>query len=397
MRKANMRPMAGRGVRVVALLVAACALLAACSSTPASTTLPRLASAPGVTPTSVLVASEVPSGYAAEVSGMRAVLARRNADGGILGRRVSLLVRDDQADPATAATLASYLDTTVGAFALVGDAPNQVVSAISSAGHQSGIIQLFPLAPAYGPNTLNLVAPYPTQYDEIVQALTSLGLLAGRVAVVAPLGTSTSALSAPVAHLASGVEILTWDASLDVAGLGQLAHGVPDLVIVLGPPPVAVAVMRQLGVDHESPVVVVAENSVSRTTLAREVGGAASHRLLRFASVLPPSLLDPAWRRVAAELRTASLLGWDGTVSMLLATEVIGRVGINPTRRQVLTDADAGRLRLVAPELGAWTPSGGFDGGVLIGGAHPVYVSDMVVQTRLPTLPPPPRDLLKGK
>jgi hypothetical protein len=388
--------MARGGVRVAALLVASCVLLAACSSTTASTTLTRLASAPGVTPTSVLLASEVPTGARSEVAAMRAVLAEVNSHGGILGRRVALLARDDQSDPATAAALTSDLDTTVGAFALVGDAPSQVVTPISIEAHASGIIQLFPLESALGPNTLNLVPPYVTQYDEIVQALTSLGLMAGRIAVVAPAGTPQSALATPIARLASGVEVLDWTPELVVSGRGQLAHEVPDLVVVLGPPPVALTVMRQLGADHESPIVVVAENSLGRAALSREAGAAQPRRLLRFASILPPSVLGATWQHVAARLAGGSLLGWDGAVSMMLATETIAAVGVNPTRREVLTDAEAGKLRLVAPELGAWTPSGGFEGGVLLGGTHPVYVSGQVVEPTPPTFPAPPRDLLRG-
>lgn len=374
-------------------------VLASCGSRTTSLTTP-LASAPGITASSVLFASEVDTDgvsrqYAAdEVAGIRAVLRLFDEHHGIYGRQLSVVVKDDAGQTAIAADETRYLSMTVGAFALIGDSPSSVLNPISAQASNSGILQLYPIGQATGANTVNAVPPVTTSASNLGTLLNYLDLANGTIAVLSPTGIPTIARDLGVK---TTPEQLTYTTSGQLQGLTQLTTTVPDLVLSFAPASVTIKLLAELSSLNEAPTVIAVEDSTSRQRL--HAGAPTFHGdLLRLGTWVPQGALDQAWSGYLSKvdhllgpkvpLNSATL---NGIYSATMSVELLRSVGLNPSRRAILTSLAQHRFSPVIPALGPWSATSGFQGGVLTGTAHPVYVDGTRVTLTPPSLASPPR------
>ncbi|WP_298383539.1 ABC transporter substrate-binding protein [Ferrimicrobium sp.] len=373
--------------------------MASCGTTTTSHATP-IASAPGVTTSSVLFASEVNTAtpshrYAIdEVAGMRAVLRLFDRHHGVFGRQLSLVVKDDAGQSAIAADETSYLGNTVGAFALIGDSPSTVAPAVSAqASSAGGILQLFPVGAATGPNTVNTAPSVTTVALDLGAALRSLDLANGTIGVLASgtvpkIATDLGVTTTPVQ--------LTYTSSGQLQGASQLTSRVPDLIVSFAPRVVTAKLLTELGRLNEAPTVIAVSDTVSRATLRAEAP-TFHGTLLRFGTWVPLGALNRAWSRYLGAvdqflapkvpMNSATL---DGIYAATMSVELLRSVGINPSRRAILTNLARDRFVPLAPAIGPWTATSGFQGGVLTGTAHPWYVSGFKVNATPPHLPAPP-------
>ncbi|EME19405.1 ABC transporter substrate-binding protein [Rhodococcus triatomae] len=77
--------------------------------------------------------------YSGFAKGMQAYFAKVNADGGIHGRQVDLIVRDDAYDPAKTVTETSRLVKSDGVLALVGGVGGATQSAVAATNDRDGV------------------------------------------------------------------------------------------------------------------------------------------------------------------------------------------------------------------------------------------------------------------
>jgi len=106
------------------------------STQPAGAATPGAEKVPGVTDTEILLGTHMPisqtpaAAYAPIADGMRAYFEYVNAQGGVHGRKIKLLVGDDHFNPADAVEVVRKLVEQDGVFAMVGnlgDAPHAAV------------------------------------------------------------------------------------------------------------------------------------------------------------------------------------------------------------------------------------------------------------------------------
>ena len=183
------------------------------------------------------------SGESADVSrdyvaGARTYFDAVNARGGVRGRRIVLLVRDDGGDPARSSALSRELvdrDRVLALFGQVGDTPVAAV-AKSEAFRRGGVALFAPLAGidagASGDQLFFVRPTYETEAARIVEWFRGLGMT--RVALVRGKSDYGTSLRRAVGERLreSGVEIVT-DATLD--GDGRDALNVAQHVAAAGP------------------------------------------------------------------------------------------------------------------------------------------------------------------
>jgi|GEM_PF-3887699 len=388
-----------RAITTVLALAAGGLVLASCGTTATSHAAP-LASAPGITASSVLFATEINAEGTShqdsldEVAGMQAVLRLFDQHHGIFGRQLSLVVKDDAGQAAIAANETRYLSDTIGAFALVGDSPSTVAQAVSTQASSSGILQLFPSGMATGPNTINTTTSPATIAVDLGAALRDLDLANGTIGVLA------SGAIPDIAHdlgVSSVPVQLSYTSDGQLQGTDQLTRHVPDLIISFAPHAVTARLLSQLGTLNEAPTVIVVGDAVSRATL-RAQAPTFHGTLLRFGTWVPLGALGDAWntyiRAVMGEIKPKvglTLGTLDGIYAATMSVELLRSVGINPSRRAILTSVARQRFAPAIPALGPWSATTGFQGGVLTGTAHPLYVQGTNVSSTLPNLGPPPR------
>jgi hypothetical protein len=383
----------------IALVVASAALaLASCGSRTTSLTTP-LASAPGVTASSVLFASEVNTDGVShqnavdEVAGLRAVLKLFNHHHGVYGRQLGLVVKNDAGRSSIAAAETDYLGATVGAFALVGDGPSSIANAVSKQASSSGILQLFPTGQATGPNTVNTISPLSTTAVELGSLLGSLDLANGTIAVMS--STAVPDITTDLGFKTSP-EQLSYSTSGQLQGVTELKTKVPDLVISFAPAAVTTKLLTTLTGLDEAPTVIAVENSTSRAQL--RAGAPSFHgTVMRLGPWVPRSALSAAWSRylkaVTGMLGPKIALGpatLDGIYAATMSIELLRSAGLNPSRREILTSLARHRFDPAIPAFGSWSATTGFQGAVLTGTTHPLYVDGTQVTTTPPKLVAPP-------
>ncbi|WP_298210451.1 ABC transporter substrate-binding protein [Ferrimicrobium sp.] len=373
--------------------------LASCGSRTTSLTTP-LASAPGVTSSSVLFASEVDTDgangqYASdEVAGIRAVLRLFDEHHGIFGRQLSVVVKDNAGQTGIATEETQYLSATVGAFALIGDSPSSVLDAISTQASSSGILQLYPIGQATGANTVNTLPSIATSATNLGRLLSYLDLANGTIAVLSQATIPTIATDLGVQSMP---EELTYTASGQLQGVTQLTTKVPDLVVSFAPASVTSRLLAELASLNEAPTVIAVEDSTSRQQLRAE-SPTFHGDVLRLGTWVPRGALDAAWgtylntvdRLLSPKivLNTATL---NGIYSATMSVELLRSVGLNPTRRAILTNLAQHRFTPAIPALGPWSATMGFQGEVLTGTIHPLYVNGAQVTLAPPSLSLPPK------
>ncbi|WP_276971261.1 ABC transporter substrate-binding protein [Ferrimicrobium acidiphilum] len=382
-----------------ALVVTLAALvLASCGSQATSLATP-LASAPGVTASSVLFATEVNAEGVShqnavdEVAGIRAVLRLFNQHHGVYGRQLGLVVKDDAGQPSIAADETNYLSATVGAFALIGDAPSSIANSVSTEASSSGILQLFPTGQATGPNTANTVSPLTATATELGPLLASLDLANGTIAVVS--STTVPGIATDLGFKTSP-EQLSYGTTGKLQGTAQLAKRVPDLVISFAPASVTTRLLATLAALNEAPTVIAAESSTSRAQLRAAVP-TFHGTVMRLGPWVPRSALSAAWNgyleavdRLLAPKVALDPATLDGIYAATMSIELLRSAGINPSRRAILTSLARHRFDPIIPAFGSWSAATGFQGAVLTGTTRPVYVDGTRVTTTPPRLAAPP-------
>lgn len=383
----------------LALGVASAALmLSSCGSRTTSLTTP-LASAPGITASSVLFASEVNTNgesyqnAANEVAGMRAVFTLFNQHHGVYGRQLSLVVKNDAGQPSIATAETEYLSATVGAFALVGDSPSSIAAPVSAQASSSGILQLFPAGQATGPNTVNTVSPLSTTAIELGSLLGNLDLANGTIAVMSSTAVPNIATDL---GMKTSPEQLSYSSSGQPQGVAELKTKVPDLVISFAPASVTTKLLTALAALDEAPTVIAVESSTSRAQLH---AGAPTFRgtVMRLGPWAPTNALDAAWNGYLAAVKSvlapktaldpATL---DGIYAATMSVELLRSAGINPSRREILTALARHKFYPAIPAFGSWSATTGFQGAVLTGTTHPLYVDGEQVTSAVPKLAAPP-------
>jgi len=383
----------------IALVVALAGLvLASCGSQATSLATP-LASAPGVTASSVLFATEVNTDGVShqsavdEVDGMRAVLRLFNQHHGVYGRQLGLVVKNDAGQPLIAADETDYLSATVGAFALIGDGPSSIANSVSTEASSSGILQLFPTGQATGPNTVNTVSPLSTTAAELGPLLESLDLANGTIAVMS--STTVPGIATDLGFKTSP-EQLNYSTTGQLQGITQLTKRVPDLVISFAPASVTTSLLATLAGLNEAPTVIAVESSTSRAQL-RAAAPKFHGTVMRLGPWIPRSALSAAWSgylgavdRLLAPKVALDPATLDGIYAATMSIELLRSAGINPSRREILTSLARHRFDPVIPALGSWSAIAGFQGDVLTGTTHPLYVDGTRVTTTPPKLAAPP-------
>ncbi len=136
-----------RGLRLIAFVASMAVVslvLAACSNTPASS-----AATPGVTNNQITIGATVPltgpaaAGYSEIAPAMNAVFQWKNAHGGVFGRTINYLYKDDGYNPSNTASITRQLVLQNKIFADVGSLGTPTQLAVQSYLNSQKVPQLF--------------------------------------------------------------------------------------------------------------------------------------------------------------------------------------------------------------------------------------------------------------
>jgi branched-chain amino acid transport system substrate-binding protein len=121
--------------------VAACALACALFALPGA--FARTGADPGVEPARILLGTTAPADRSALAIGLKAYLAHVNARGGVAGRRLELVLRDDGGSPETALEATRELVESDGVFAIVSPSGTEEALAVRAYLQGRRVPQLF--------------------------------------------------------------------------------------------------------------------------------------------------------------------------------------------------------------------------------------------------------------
>ncbi len=155
--KREPRHVGRRRIGIVTVVLATGLLVAACSSNSSSTTTTAAgnssnnggATAPGVTATSITIGATTPltgpaaPGYSEIAAASNAVFKWANANGGVNGRQINYIVKDDAYNPANTVTLTRQLVQQNNIFADVGSLGTPTQLAVESFLNSNKVPQLF--------------------------------------------------------------------------------------------------------------------------------------------------------------------------------------------------------------------------------------------------------------
>jgi ABC-type branched-subunit amino acid transport system substrate-binding protein len=300
------------------------------------------------------------SGPAAELGiemrrGIMAAFAEANAAGGITGRRIELVSRDDRYEPEAAVASTTALIREDKVFALIGEVGTPTSAAAEPIARSAGVPFIAPFTGAEflrDPklrNVVNIRASYFEETETIVERLVAdRGLR--RIAVLYQddsygrsglAGVDQALARRSMKPVAAGTYVRNTTA-VKTALLG-IRGGSPEAIIVIGaylPSAVFTKWARKLGLD----AVVVNISFVGANALAEALGPAGEGVYVTQVVPFPtgdgmPVLAD--YRRALAAFDPDAMPGFgslEGYIAGRLTLDVLSRLGPSPTRAGFLAE-----------------------------------------------------------
>jgi ABC-type branched-subunit amino acid transport system substrate-binding protein len=347
------------------LLAAATGLAAA----PALAPTAARAAEPGITPDRILLGQAAAlEGPAAELGrgmreGLAAAFAEVNRAGGLRGRRLELLARDDGYEPTRAVEVTRRLIEEDRVFALVGPVGTPTSQAAQPVAAAAGVPFVGPFTgaeflrdPKLG-NVVNLRASYFQETEAMVERLTA-DLGARRIAILyqddafgrAGLAGTQRALERRGMQLAAEGTYERNTTAVRGAVL-SIQRGRPDAVVMVGayrPCAEFIRVARQVRLN----AAFVNISFVGSDALARELGPAGAGVAVTQVVPFPRDPSLPVVRRYQEALRAHDPAAAPGFVSLegylvgRLVAAALERVGGEPTRQGLLEAMGGGGFDL---------------------------------------------------
>ncbi len=312
----------------------------------------------GVYPDSIVFGQSAAfTGLAAQLGlnmrlGIRAAFEEANRSGGVHGRQLRLVARDDGYEPEAAATNTRAL-IEMGVFALIGAVGTPTSSSAEPVASSESVPYIGPFTGAEflrseeRPYVVNLRASYYQETAEMVERLTrDLGFRDIAVLYQADSYGAAGLTGVELALAARGMELVGKESymrntrAVKRALLG-LRDGDPDAVIIIGAyQPVAEFVKwsRRIGFVP----VFVNISFVGSNALLNALGGEGNGVIVTQVVPFPRDASVPVVRRYHAALRAVDRAASPGFVSLegylagRLAVEGLERAGANPTREGFL-------------------------------------------------------------
>lgn len=321
--------------------------------------LPAAAADVGVTADRILFGqSAALSGPAAELGlemerGILAAFAEANAAGGIAGRRIELVTRDDRYEPEAAIANTRKLIGEDRVFGLIGAVGTPTSAATEPIAREAGVPFIAPFTGAEflrSPdlaNVVNIRASYFEETEAIVERLVA-DRGATRIAVLfqddsygrTGLAGVERALKRRNMALVGAGSYVRNTTAVKTALLG-LRGAKPEAIIIIGayhPSAVFTQWARKLGVD----ATIVNISFVGANALAEALGPAGEGVYVSQVVPFPEGDAMPLlaeYRAALAAHDPAAMPGFgslEGYIAGRLATEVLRRLGKEPTRRDFL-------------------------------------------------------------
>ncbi len=387
------------------LLLATLAVVASsCGTSKVSTETP-LASAPGITSTTVLFGSVQDSSSSAATAleaGIRAAFSYVNVRGGVYGRRLDLLVSNDKGKPLFAAASVAALAHRVGVFATIGDGPYGLGCLLRSYSAHAGLPMLESDGPACGSGGFYLAPQASAEMVDIGEALKKAMYPDVRIAYVLPRDLANETL-ASFAEVSAVKPLVVTDSGSNTAlfnkDFAALLFYKPDVVVSFLDTSQTANLLAGLYANHLAPTLIATQTISSLSVLKQRFAAATgkplySGKVARYSPWLYGALLNRAWRseisRIAKYLAPGVVLGYQSETGIFIGLSVaseLERAGLNPTRRLLAVDWSTPEL----PGIGSYSALGGFSGGVLFGLTRRPIITDKsnVVSDAALVVPPP--------
>ena len=285
--------------------------------------------------------------------GIRAAFQEANAAGGVKGRKLELLSRDDGYDPNKSIDAAKKLLDEDKVFALIGAVGTPTSAAVQPIAAERAVPFIGPFTGAgflrdpKSANTINLRASYFQETEEMTERLTKdlgvtrIGILyqddaygrAGLDGVKAALAKRSMALT--------GEGIYERNTSVVKGGLMAIRKANPEAVIMIGAYKPCAEFIRLARSVKFNPVFLNV-SFVGSQALARELGAAGAGVIVTQVVPLPTDTAIPAVSRYQAALKLAApdavpdFVSMEGYLVGRLTIMALDRLPAEPTRAAFL-------------------------------------------------------------